>query len=114
MHGPRLLRNRPCIVQHHGLVIIITEREIMPISRNHLTGVSLFCLVAAHSTAALAQASYDFSLPRQPLAETLRAIGRQTATSILFAPEVVEHLTASAIKGRLSVNRTGFPLSAIL
>ena len=49
-----------------------------------------------------AEPTYEFNLPRQSLAETLRAIGRQTTMNILFEPESVENLTAPAVRGLLS------------
>jgi iron complex outermembrane receptor protein len=61
------------------------------------------CLCAAlTSPAALAQAAYEFNLPQQSLADSLRAIGRQTAMNILFEPASVENQTAPAIRGRFS------------
>ena len=64
----------------------------------------LLCLCAAlTSPAALAQAAYEFNLPQQSLADSLRAIGRQTAMNILFEPKSVENQTAPAIRGRFSV-----------
>jgi outer membrane receptor protein involved in Fe transport len=52
--------------------------------------------------AALAQSVYEFNLPQQPLADALRAIGRQTNMNILFEPETVKQLTAPAVHGLLS------------
>ena len=49
------------------------------------------------------QTLYDFNLPPQELVETLRAIGRQTTTNILFDSRVVEHVTAPAVHGQFSM-----------
>ena len=51
---------------------------------------------------AFSQALYDFNLPRQSLADSLRAIGHQTAMNILFEPAAVENVTAPAVQGQLS------------
>ena len=62
----------------------------------------MICLISAFATPeALAQALYDFNLPQQALADSLRAIGRQTAMSILFEPATVENVTAPAVHGQL-------------
>ena len=48
---------------------------------------------------ALAQSVYRFNLPAQSMADTLRAIGRQTSLNILFDPSAVKGLSAAPIKG---------------
>jgi outer membrane receptor protein involved in Fe transport len=58
----------------------------------------LFAAIAA-SAASAAEVTFPFNLPEQALADTLKAIARQTATSIVFAPETAEHITAPAIRG---------------
>ena len=51
---------------------------------NRAWSLATICLIKAFVTPeALAQALYDFNLPQQALADSLRAIGRQTAMSIL-------------------------------
>src|SRR5688572_29083196 len=67
-----------------------------------LVAVVLSLLGALATSAARAQTSYDFNLPQQPLADTLRDIGRLTAMNILFEPESVENKTAPAVRGRFS------------
>jgi outer membrane receptor protein involved in Fe transport len=63
------------------------------------------CLVSALTMqVAFAQALYDFNLPRQSLADSLRAIGHQTAMNILFEPAAVENVTAPAVQGQLSAS----------
>lgn len=53
--------------------------------------------------AVYAQATYEFDLPAQPLANTLRAVGARGGVDIAFAPETVQGRNAPAIKGRYSV-----------
>ena len=63
----------------------------------------LLCLFLLYAgPRAWGQTLYDFNLPRQDLAETLRAIGRQTTTNILFEPGAVEHVIAPAVHAQLS------------
>ena len=67
-----------------------------------LVAAALFLVGVLATSAAGAQTSYDFNLPQQPLADTLRDIGRLTAMNILFEPESVENKTAPAVRGRFS------------
>lgn len=69
---------------------------------NRLTGLTAACLLALMAPPAIAEVVHDFNLPQQPLADSLREIGRQTAFNILFQPETVEWMTAPAVQGRLS------------
>ena len=72
---------------------------------NRTWSLATICLINAFATPeALAQALYDFNLPQQALADSLRAIGRQTAMSILFEPATVENVTAPAVHGQLSAS----------
>jgi iron complex outermembrane recepter protein len=48
------------------------------------------------------QATYDFNLPAQALADTLRRIGQITATNILFEPDTVKDRRAQPVKGNLT------------
>jgi iron complex outermembrane recepter protein len=69
-------------------------------------GVLAICLITWFSTpAAFAQTLYDFNLPQQALADSLRAIGHQTSVNILFDPHSVEKLTAPAVHGQFSANQ---------
>jgi iron complex outermembrane recepter protein len=69
-------------------------------------GVPAICLITWFSTpTALAQTLYDFNLPPQPLADSLRAIGHQTSVNILFDPRSVEKLTAPAVHGQFSASQ---------
>lgn len=44
------------------------------------------------------QTKYPFDLPAQPLAESLRAIGHQTSTNVMFEPRLVKGLDAPALR----------------
>lgn len=65
----------------------------------------LFLAAAVAAPAALAQGAYEFNLPQQALADSLRAIGRQTAMNILFEPRSVENKIAPAVRGRYSAKQ---------
>lgn len=67
-----------------------------------LAAAALLLLGVLATPAARAQTAYNFNLPQQPLADTLRDIGRLTAMNILFEPESVENKTAPAVRGRFS------------
>lgn len=72
-------------------------------SFSRLLASGVVCLSGALATpAAIAQVAYEFNLPQQSLADSLRAIGQQTAMNILFEPESVEDKTAPAVRGRFS------------
>jgi iron complex outermembrane receptor protein len=58
-------------------------------------------LLALCTGAAFAQ-SADFSLPAQPLSDSLQSVGRQTGQNILFTPQAVSGLRAQPLKGHLS------------
>ena len=77
----------------------------MSVHARQLLALGALWLLAGASIGAQAQPSavYNFNLPDQGLADSLRSIARQTSTNILFDPESVEHLTAPALRGRLSV-----------
>src|SRR6266404_123980 len=68
----------------------------------------ILCSAAA---AARAQAISAFNLPSQPLAESLKAIGSQTNTNVLVAPQLVDGRQAPALKANLNVDEA---LSRIL
>src|SRR4030088_3206100 len=72
---------------------------------NRILSLATICLISTFVTPeVLAQALYEFNLPQQALADSLRAIGRQTAMSILFEPATVENVTAPAVHGQLSAS----------
>jgi len=53
---------------------------------------------------AWAQMLYQFDLPAQPLADSLRAIAAKSGTNILFDPRDVKGLKAAALHEQLAVN----------
>ena len=69
-----------------------------------LTAFALFLSLIVHAPAAVAQTRYSFNLPEQSLADSLRAIGQQTATNILFEPEAVKNTRSPAIRGQFAVD----------
>jgi len=54
---------------------------------------------------AFAQATFQFDLPAQPLADSLRAVGRITHTNVLFDPPLVDGLRAPALKASLTADQ---------
>jgi iron complex outermembrane recepter protein len=53
---------------------------------------------------AFAETMYSFNLPEQSLADSLRAIGQQTAVNILFEPEAVKNARSPALRGQYTVD----------
>ena len=66
-----------------------------------LATLLLFCGLAA-AEEPVAAPTYVIEQPPQALADALRAIARQTGTSVLFDPGVVNGRLARAVSGRLS------------
>jgi outer membrane receptor protein involved in Fe transport len=64
--------------------------------------LALACFTAS---LAHAQATGNFDLPEQPLADSLRALAAQTHTNILFDRELVAHVSAKPIKAELSLTQ---------
>jgi iron complex outermembrane recepter protein len=62
----------------------------------------MFLSCAAHADG---QATVKFSLPSQPLAESLRAVASRTQTNILFDRALVRGLTARALDAELSLDQ---------
>ena len=58
-------------------------------------------ILALTAGAALAQ-SANFSLPAEPLSESLKAVARQAGRNILFAPQAVAGVRAPALRGQMS------------
>ena len=54
---------------------------------------------------AIAQAMASFDLPSQPLADSLRAVGSQTDTNVLFDPPLVSKHQAPALKATLTIDQ---------
>src|SRR5689334_208104 len=62
---------------------------------------ALICVLAVFLIALLsshAPTKYPFDLPAQPLAESLRAVGHQTSTNVMFEPRLVKGLDAPALR----------------
>jgi iron complex outermembrane receptor protein len=57
----------------------------------------VWCAIAVPP--AFAQQSYRFDIPAQPLADALRAIGRQTDLNVLFDPDSVRNLIVVPLHG---------------
>jgi hypothetical protein len=51
-----------------------------------------------------AQATYQFDLPEQPLADSLRAIATKVGTNILFDSKDVKGVKAASVHAELSTN----------
>ena len=58
-------------------------------------------ILALTAGAALAQ-SASFSLPPEPLSDSLKAIARQTGQNILFTPQAIAGVNAPALRGQMS------------
>src|SRR5580700_4010838 len=54
--------------------------------------------------AVFAETTYNFNLPEQSLADSLRAIGQQTETNILFEPDAVKNARSPALRGQYTVD----------
>src|SRR5690349_13153151 len=58
--------------------------------------------VMALSVSAAHAQSTDFSLPAQPLSDSLMAVAQKTGESILFSPQVLHGIQAPAVRGQMS------------
>jgi iron complex outermembrane recepter protein len=67
-------------------------------------GIFLRPLLLLGTPVALAQATHQFDLPAQPVADSLRAIAAQTGANILFDSKDVKDLEAAALHGNLTLN----------
>jgi iron complex outermembrane receptor protein len=70
-----------------------------------LVAAILSSSVSFVAAAADSGAVYHFNLPEQALSEALKAIGRQTATNILFDPDNVKGRTAPALRATLTAQQ---------
>jgi iron complex outermembrane receptor protein len=71
--------------------------------RRSIISAAILCILGSLSVdSALASGSYDFDLPEQSLAESLRQIAQRAAMNILFDARGVETMRAPAIKGVMS------------
>ena len=65
-------------------------------------GAGMFAVLSWTALAAQAQARGDLDIPAQPLADSLRSVGSQTSTNILFDPPLVAGRRAPALKGGMT------------
>jgi iron complex outermembrane recepter protein len=72
------------------------------ILRCTVASAAAIVIVGAVSSPANAQAAVRFDLPAQSLAESLKAIARQSSTNVLFDLELVEGKQAPAVNGELT------------
>lgn len=79
-----------------GDFMLISHRGFLAAS----TAMSLALLAAP--VAAYAQATYQFNLPVQPLADSLREVGSRTGVNVAFDPADVRGKTAPALSGAYS------------
>lgn len=75
-------------------------------SLHRLSPCAALCtILALAATAVQAQnTTYQFDLPAQPLADALRAVGRQASRNILFDPALVEGISVPALRAELTVS----------
>src|ERR1700742_4823444 len=66
-----------------------------------ILGIAFLCAAAS----ALAQATARFNLPRQSLADSLRAVASQTNSNILFDKDAVRGLLAQPLDAELSAEQ---------
>jgi iron complex outermembrane receptor protein len=69
-----------------------------------VSAMAMFCLLVLATPFAQAQALTQFDLPAQPLADSLRAVAKQTNTNVLFERKLVQGLTAPAYKAQATLN----------
>lgn len=79
-------------------------REVLPAVWLAVGGLTATLVSTSLVVAADAQAMYEFNLPAQTVAESLRAIGQLTSTNILFDPKIVRERIAPAVKGSLTTS----------
>ena len=75
------------------------------LTKIRVSGICGFLLSLFVAPALQAQAVSQFDLPAQPLAVSLRAVGSQTGTNVLFDPPLVEGRDAPALKAKLTVRQ---------
>jgi iron complex outermembrane recepter protein len=70
----------------------------------HFPTLGALCLMAVWATSAQAQdqATYQFDLPEQPLADALRSIARQTGANVLFESKDLKGIKAPALRAQLT------------
>src|SRR5688572_20227824 len=66
--------------------------------------IAAWIFVIGAASAVEAQATAQFNLPAQPLADSLRAVGTQMSINVLFDPPVVADRMAPALQAQLTSN----------
>jgi iron complex outermembrane receptor protein len=74
----------------------------MRIRARRMLGLAGLGALVLASSAARAQADVHFDIPAQALADSLRAVGAQSETNILFDPKLVAGRRAAALKATLT------------
>lgn len=74
----------------------------MGIQAGRVKVIWLCMLLAAWPVTSNAQAAYQFNLPAQPLADSLRAVGRKAHVTVAFDPALVATKKAPALRGAYS------------
>ncbi len=77
----------------------------MPGRIREILAAALMLVCALAMSDASAQVKSRFDLPAQALADSLRAVGSQTDTNVLFDPPLVARLRAPALKGELTIDQ---------
>lgn len=73
---------------------------------SRLVSIGLFVALACSASAAQAQSRAHLDLPAQPLADSLRAVGSESNTNILFDPALVAGKRAQALKADLTADES--------
>ena len=71
--------------------------------RRLAAGSAVLLALCATASAAHAQVAYDFALPPQALADSLRAVGSRAGVNVAFDPATVKGKSAPALRGSFSV-----------
>jgi TonB-dependent siderophore receptor len=74
-------------------------------ARRNVVVTAILLALSAAPVAVYAQASYNFDLPSQPLADALRAVGSLGGVNVTFEPAAVQGRNAPALKGNYSVQQ---------
>jgi outer membrane receptor for ferric coprogen and ferric-rhodotorulic acid len=79
-------------------------RGMLPVVCLTASGSAAALLLSPPAKAAEEQVTYEFNLPSQAVAESLRAIGQLTSLNILFDPETVRERNAPEVRGVLTAS----------
>ena len=85
---------------------LVKKRGVMQVQiRSRWLKAAVSGALAWAAQMAEAQAMAHFDIPAQPLADSLRAVGSQTSTNILFDPPLVAGLQAPAVNADLTTDQ---------